>query len=148
MAQTAGAHSVDAMLQSTPDLAARPVIQTAELSKRYGTTLATGALALLSLVAAVLAWTGAHAAGANLRITSLMLAATNCFAVAALFLGLGALAYALAARAATSIAYALVAISFLWQLFGPVLGAPRWLLDLSPFAHLGLAPAHAFRLGP
>ena len=110
--------------------------------------VATGVLALLSLAAALLAWTGAHVAGADVPLTGLMLAATNCLCVAVLFLGLGALGYALAPRAAASIAYALVAVSFLWQLFGPVLGAPHWLLDLSPFAHLGLAPAHAFRLGP
>ncbi|HTU98009.1 MAG TPA: hypothetical protein VMF14_19320, partial [Solirubrobacteraceae bacterium] len=71
-----------------------------------------------------------------------------CAGVATLFLGLGALAYALLPRAAASVAYGLVAVTFLWQLFGPVLGSPHWLLDLSPFAHLGLAPARPFRLGP
>ena len=65
-------------------------------------------LALLSLVAALLAWTGAHAAGANVPLSGLMLAATNCLGVAVLFLGLAALGYALAPRAATSIAYTLV----------------------------------------
>ncbi len=111
-------------------------------------TVAAAILAVLSLLAAVLAWAGADAAGAHVALGGLMLAATNCFGVAVLFLGLGALGYAVAPRGTTSIAYALVAVSFLWQLFGPVLGGPHWLIDLSPFAHLGLAPGHAFRLAP
>lgn len=111
-------------------------------------TVATGVLASLSLLAGGLAWAGAQAAGANVSPAGLLLAATNCLGVAVMFLGLGALAYALLPRAGVSIAYGLVTVSFLWQLFGPVLGVPHWLLDLTPFTHLGLAPAHAFRVGP
>ncbi len=36
---------------------------------------------------------------------------------------------------------------FLWQLFGSLLGAPKWLVDATPFAHVGLVPAAAFRPG-
>jgi ABC-2 type transport system permease protein len=43
--------------------------------------------------------------------------------------------------------YGLVAVAFLWQLFGSLLGAPRWLVDLSPFEHVGLVPGQPFRLG-
>jgi ABC-2 type transport system permease protein len=35
-------------------------------------------------------------------------------------------------------------VAFLWQLFGALLGAPRWLVDVTPFAHIGLVPAQAF----
>lgn len=46
MALPAGARSVHYMLQSTPDLDAQPVIQTAGLTKRYGSTLALDRLEL------------------------------------------------------------------------------------------------------
>ncbi|MGZ4177391.1 MAG: polyketide antibiotic transporter [Solirubrobacteraceae bacterium] len=110
--------------------------------------VAAAALGLLSLTAALLAWSGARAAGARVSLSGLLEAASNGVAVGLLFLGLGALAYALVPRAATALAYGLVTVSFLWQLFGSALGAPRWLINLSPFAHLGLAPAQPFRLGP
>ena len=48
-------------------------------------------------------------------------------------------------RASAGIAYGLVTVAFLWQLFGSVLGAPKWLVDLTPFAHVGLVPAQPFR---
>ena len=42
------------------------------------------------------------------------------------------------------IAYGLVAVAFLWQLFGALLGLPKWIVDLTPFAHVGLVPAQPF----
>lgn len=38
------------------------------------------------------------------------------------------------------------ALAFVWELFGSLLGAPRWLLDATPFQHIGLVPAQPFRL--
>ena len=58
-------------------------------------------------------------------------------------LGLAALAYALVPRASAGIAYGLVTVTFLWQLIGSRLGAPEWLVELTPFAHVGLVPAPA-----
>ena len=49
-------------------------------------------------------------------------------------------------RASAGIAYGLVTVTFLWQLSGSLLGAPKWLVDLTPFAHVGLVPAQSFRL--
>ena len=100
------------------------------------------------MVAGTLAWVGARLAGVDVSLAQLLLAATNCFAAAALFIGVGALAYALMPRAGGAIVYALVTVLFLWQLFGSLLGAPRWLIDVSPFVHLGFAPARPFRIGP
>jgi ABC-2 type transport system permease protein len=36
-------------------------------------------------------------------------------------------------------------LSFLWQAVGALLGAPSWLVGLSPFEHVGLVPAEPFR---
>ena len=60
-------------------------------------------------------------------------------------IGVAAFAYATVPRASTAIGYALVAVTFLWQLVGSVLTAPHWLLDATPFAHVGLVPAQPFR---
>jgi ABC-2 type transport system permease protein len=71
----------------------------------------------------------------------------NCMPAALLFTGIAALAFALYPRGGVGVAYGLVALAFVWQLFGGVLGAPRWLLDLSPFQHVGLMPERPFRAG-
>ena len=36
-------------------------------------------------------------------------------------------------------------LTFLWQAVGALLGAPGWLVGLTPFAHIGLVPAEPFR---
>ena len=37
--------------------------------------------------------------------------------------------------------------TFIWELVGGLLGAPSWLLGLSPFHEVGLVPAESFRAG-
>jgi ABC-2 type transport system permease protein len=37
---------------------------------------------------------------------------------------------------------------FVGPMFGPSLGLPTWLLDVSPFTHVPMAPAVAVSLGP
>jgi ABC-2 type transport system permease protein len=125
-------------------LFALPVDRRRWLAGRLALALA-GAVAI-SLAVGVLAWAGAAIQSAGVSLTSMLEAAANCLPVALLFLGLAALAFALVPRASTGIAYGLVAIAFVWQLLGDLLGAPRWLLDLSPFQHVGLVPAQAFKL--
>ena len=72
-------------------------------------------------------------------------AGANCLPVALLFLGVAALAYAVVPRASAGIAYTLVAVAFLWDLVGSLLGVPKWLVELTPFQHVGLVPTQAFR---
>ena len=62
-------------------------------------------------------------------------------------LGIAALAYAIVPRASAGIAYGLLTVAFLWYLVGAVIGAPTWLVELTPFAHVGLVPTQAFRVG-
>jgi ABC-2 type transport system permease protein len=64
-----------------------------------------------------------------------------------LFLGVAAPAYALVPRASAAIAYGLVTVAFLWELVGSLVGAPKWLVELTPFEHVGLVPTEPFRAG-
>ena len=73
-------------------------------------------------------------------------AGLNCLPASLLFLGLASLAYGLMPRASTGIAYGLVSVAFVWQLFGSLIGAPQWIVDLSPFQHVGLVPAQPFHV--
>jgi polyether ionophore transport system permease protein len=108
--------------------------------------LAAGACALVALAAGVLAWLGATVEGVGVSLPRMLEAGLNCLPVALLILGLAALAYAAVPRASVAIAYGLVVVAYLWQLFGSLLGAPRWLVDATPFAHVGAVPAQPFRV--
>ena len=59
----------------------------------------------------------------SVSLATMIGAGANCLPPAVLFLGLAALAYAAIPRAAAGISYGLVAVAFLWQLFGALLGA-------------------------
>ncbi len=124
---------------------ALPVSRRAWLSGRLW--IAVAAAVGLSLLAGALAWGGAASAGVSVSLPRMLEAGANCLPVALLFLGVAALAYGLFPRASAGIAYGLVVVAFLWQLFGSLLGAPHWLVELTPFAHVGLVPAEAFRAG-
>ncbi len=107
--------------------------------------LATVAAAVISLAAGFFSWVGASSQGVDITLAKMLEAGVNCLPVGILFLGIAALAYAVLPRASTGIAYGLVIIAFLWQLFGSLLGAPKWLVDLTPFEHVGLVPSQPFR---
>jgi polyether ionophore transport system permease protein len=109
--------------------------------------LAVCAASALSLAAGIAAWAGATTTGTHISLPHLLEAGANALPTAILFLGIAALSYAALPRASAAIAYGLVAIAFLWQLVGAVLTAPHWLLDTTPFAHVGLVPAQPFRGG-
>ena len=110
--------------------------------------LAAAGSALLAFAAGLGAWAGAAAESAHVALLPLLEAGANCLPIAFLFLALATLAFALVPRATSAVAYGLVALSFLWQLLGALVGAPRALLDLSPFQHFAFVPAQSFRAGP
>jgi len=107
--------------------------------------LAGALAAAIALVAGLLMWAGAAFEGVRVSLARMLVAGANCLPVAVSFLGIAALAYAVVPRASVGIAYGLVAVAFLWNLFGELLGAPKWLVDATPFAHVGLIPAQPFR---
>jgi len=100
---------------------------------------------VISLMSGLLTWAGAASGGVSMSAPRVLEAGANCLPVAALFLGVAALAYAIVPRASAAIAYGLVTVAFLWQAVGSLLGAPAWLAGLTPFAHVGLVPAQPFR---
>lgn len=110
--------------------------------------LATAAAIGISLSCGLLAWIGAASQGVGLSLPRMLEAGANCLPVALLFLGVSALAYALVPRASAGISYGLITAAFLWQLFGALFGAPKWLVHLTPFAHVGAVPAQSFRAVP
>jgi ABC-2 type transport system permease protein len=129
--------------QRLETLLALPVARAGWLGGRLA--LAAAAAAAIALMAGLLTWVGAASAGVHVSLARMLEAGANCLPTALLFLGVAALAYAIAPRASAAIAYGLVSVAFLWQLVGALLGAPGWLVGLTPFAHVGLVPAEPFR---
>ncbi|MEO9237440.1 MAG: polyketide antibiotic transporter, partial [Jatrophihabitantaceae bacterium] len=129
--------------QQLEQVLAQPIGRTRWLVGRL--VLAALDIALLALAAGLLAWLGARAAGVRLGLLKLLEAGANMIPIALLFLGVAALAYAIVPRASSGISYGLLAVAFCWQLVGSLLGPPRWLLELTPFAHVGLVPAQPFQ---
>jgi ABC-2 type transport system permease protein len=125
-------------------LLALPVGRVQWLSGRL--VLAAAGVATLAAVSAVMAWAGASIEGISISLPRMLEAGLNGVTVGVLFLGVAAFAFALLPRASAGISYGLVTVAFLWQLFGELLGAPDWLVKLTPFAHLGLVPAQPFRV--
>jgi ABC-2 type transport system permease protein len=132
--------------QRLETLLALPVGRVSWLAGRL--LVAVAGAALLAFAAGALSWAGAVSQGADVSFWRLLEAGLNCLPVALLFLGLGALAYAVAPRYGVTIAYGLVGVAFLWYMIGELLEAPGWLLGLSPFNQVGLVPAEEFRAGP
>ncbi len=109
--------------------------------------LALAGAVAISLTAGLLTWAGAESGGVNVSVTGMLEAGANCLPVALMFLGIAALAYAIVPRASTGLAYGLVTVAFVWYLFGSLLSVPHWLVQATPFAHVGLVPAQPFRAG-
>ena len=107
--------------------------------------LAVAGIVVVALAAGVLIWAGAAVAGADVALLRMVEAALNTLPAAVVFLGLAALAYAVVPRASAALAYGMVTVAYLWQLVGSLLGAPSWLVGLTPFAHVGLVPVQPFR---
>jgi ABC-2 type transport system permease protein len=129
--------------QRLETLLSLPISRTRWLGGRLG--VATVAIAVLSGLAGLLTWAGAASQGVRVPLLRLLEAGANCLPVALLFLGLAALAYAVAPRAQAVISYGLATVAFLWYLVGSLLGLPRWVTQVTPFQHVGLVPVQPFQ---
>ena len=124
-------------------LLARPVARLPWLAGRFAVSAV--ALTAAGVLTGLLTWVGAASTGAGLSLPTLLAAGVNLVPGGIFVLGVGTLVHGLAPRYATSVAYGLVAWSFLVELVGASLGAGRWLLDLSILHHIARAPAAAVR---
>ncbi|HEV3293407.1 MAG TPA: hypothetical protein VG123_30885 [Streptosporangiaceae bacterium] len=129
--------------QQLETLLALPVGRTGWLTGRL--VLAAAAAAVIALLAGLLTWAGVAAGGASVAVGQMLEAGANCVPAALLYLGVAALAYAAVPRASAAAGYGFVVLTFLWPAVGALLGAPSWLVGLTPFAHIGLGPAEPFR---
>jgi polyether ionophore transport system permease protein len=109
--------------------------------------LAVSGTIVLALAAGLLAWAGAATQNVAPSLPRMLEAGANCLPTALLFLGIAVLAYAVVPRAGVGIAYGLVTVAFLWQLIGSLLGVPKWLVDITPFAHVASVPVQPLRAG-
>jgi ABC-2 type transport system permease protein len=109
--------------------------------------LAVAGATAISLTAGLLTWAGAESGGVSISLAGMLEAGLNCLPVALMFLGIAALTYAIVPRASAGLSYGLVTVAFLWDLFGSLLSVPKWLVQATPFAHVGLVPAQPFRAG-
>ena len=107
--------------------------------------LAAGAATVISLAGGLLALAGAAMQGASLSVRLDAAGVDQLLPVSLLALGAGAVAFALFPRASAGIAYGLVALAFLWDLIGSLVSVPHWVLEATPFAHVGLVPGAPFR---
>ena len=140
--QIAAARTVESD-QQLETLLAHPLGRTRWLAGRY--VISVLGAGMLSFLAGFLTWAGAASQGVHISLPRMLEAGANCLPVGILFLGIAGLAYAVVPRAGAAISYALVTASFLWFIVGALLGLPRWLVDATPFVHLGLVPVQAFR---
>lgn len=106
--------------------------------------VAAGSTCLLALLIGLSAFAGAAAGDAGVGFAGLVGAGANAIPAALLFLGVGTLLYAVSPRQSGGATLALVGAAFLWELVGALLGAPVWLLDVSPFHHIAAVPTSSF----
>jgi ABC-2 type transport system permease protein len=146
MCSQVGAAREEEAAERLETLLGLPVSRTQWLTGRL--TLAAVAASVLCLLAGLLTWAGAASQGVSISLPRMLEAGANCLPVAIFFLGTGAIAYAAAPRASSAIAYGLVSAAFLWYLAGSFLGVPSWVIDLTPFRHVGLVPVQSFKPVP
>lgn len=120
-------------------LLTQPVARERWLAARLFVSLMCLLTAILSAV--LLCWIGAAAQSSGIPLSKMLEAGLNAVALGLLFLGLGTLVFGFVPRLTASLTLGLVAGTFLLEMVGSVVKAPSWLLDLSPFHHLSLAPA-------
>jgi ABC-2 type transport system permease protein len=128
--------------QRLETLFALPIDRRAWLIGRLA--LAAAGAAGLGITAGLVGWAAAASQGAAVSLPRLLEAGLNCLPASLLFLGLAALAFAVWPRASTGISYGLVALSFLGDLVGSLLGLPHWTLSLSPFHAVAFVPVQPF----
>ena len=95
---------------------------------------------LLTTAAAVASWAGTRLVGAALGLGGALAGAWNVLPIVALCLGAAVFALGWAPRVVAVIGSLPAVGGFLLQVIADTAGAPAWVGDLSPFAHLAAVP--------
>ena len=152
-----GAYVVTLLLRLHQDEAQgtlEPLLSTAVSRLRWLTAYAVnalmGAVSLLVLFAVAMSITGGQVLGGTASLLSDLLGAALVQLPAIGVLGAAVVAVVMwLPRWSVGLSWALVVLSiFVGPMFGPSLGLPTWLLDLSPFTHVPNAPAEAVNFTP
>ena len=116
----------------------------------YALNALVGALLLIVLFAISLSLTAGQVPGGTSALLLDLVGAALVQLPAIGVLGAAVVAVVLwLPRSSVALSWALVVFSiFLGPMFGPSLGLPTWLLDLSPFTHVPNAPAVAVTIAP
>lgn len=116
----------------------------------YVVNALVGAVLLLLVFAVTMGVTGGQVLGGTASLLRDLVGAALVQLPAVAVLGAAAVASVmLLPRWSVGLSWALVVGSiFVGPMFGPALGLPAWLVDLSPFTHVPSAPAVAVTAGP
>ena len=121
---------------------ALPIARTRWFAERLA--LAALASAGLAVLFGACIWVGVEVRAGGVGLGEALAGAVNTLPVAFLFLALAALLVAVAPRIASGASYGFVLAAFTVQLLAALADVPKWVADLSPFAHLALVPAQPF----
>ncbi|TAM90957.1 MAG: hypothetical protein EPN43_04995 [Jatrophihabitans sp.] len=121
------------------NLLARHVSRERWLLGRLG--LAVLFVAATGIATGVGAWIGLTTGTSDVTLVAMIRAGLNAALPGILVLGLGALLYGLAPRAAAPVLYSLILWSFLIEIVGSSITTNHWLLDTAMLTHLGPVPA-------
>jgi ABC-2 type transport system permease protein len=103
--------------------------------------VAAGSCVTLAAVTALAAWAGGVIVGASVGMVGMAQAAVNTLPVVALFMCVGALAFAVVPRHTSAAGFGAVTLAYLWEQTGALVNAPEAVLAVSPFHWLALAPS-------
>jgi ABC-2 type transport system permease protein len=103
--------------------------------------LAAAAVVVAAVLAGVGGWLGASSQGVDPGLATMVGAGLNVIPTALLVLGFGAMAVALAPRAAARTVYIVVTASLIIDLLASMVDSAAWLGHLSLFHYMALAPA-------
>ncbi len=126
-------------------LHALPVSRSGWLSAEVVTSLAV--VVVTGLVSAVATWVGVVVGGADLTVGQCVEAVANVVPVLVLFMGLAVLLHGIVPRLATPVAAGLAVVTYFLEFLGPAADLPEWIVNLSPFEHLGQVPGGSVAWG-
>jgi ABC-2 type transport system permease protein len=103
-------------------------------------TVAAVGVTVLLTAAALAMWAGTSAIGAPLTIGAALAGALNGAPVALLCLGAAMLAWGARPQHVAAVGSLPAVGGFLLQVLAPSVGAPAWVVEISPYAHLAAVP--------